>query len=351
MMKRLLLIGAGLLAATVLVQAVATYPSGIWSPSTRSDGQTIAASWFNTIHDEIVAIETALIDGFAHVVKPVADNTYDLGTSALSWRDGYFSRNVDIEGTLAVDGVVTAPMAYWTVVTTTATGTQSDFDPGIVGNTIVRANNASALTITGFDPATTQVAGQMVLVQAVNSTVTFTHQATSVAANQLLNIATSGGTPISTGGFALYVYDGTTSRWRLAAHEQGAWMTATFAEADFTGDTTDGNWTLDAGDRTTMAYRLSGRTLTVAAHIIDSDSANTPTTLRINNGQWGGFTATKAVQNVAHASDAGGAREVAIFHITASGTALRFELLDGGTFTATTSDNTDVIGELVFEVN
>lgn len=74
----------------------ASYPSSIKSFTTRVDGQTIADTWFNGIHDEVVAIETALIDGFAHIVKPVANNTYDLGTSALRWKDLYVANDVFI---------------------------------------------------------------------------------------------------------------------------------------------------------------------------------------------------------------------------------------------------------------
>lgn len=84
----------------------ASYPSSTKSFTTKSDGpgNTISASHVNDLQDEVVAIETALLDGFAHVVKPVANATYDLGTSGLKWRDAYFSRNVTIGGTTEFSG-------------------------------------------------------------------------------------------------------------------------------------------------------------------------------------------------------------------------------------------------------
>lgn len=44
---------------------------------------------------------------FISNLVPNASNTYDLGTTSKRWRDGYYSGNVDISGTLNVDGNVT----------------------------------------------------------------------------------------------------------------------------------------------------------------------------------------------------------------------------------------------------
>jgi peptidoglycan/xylan/chitin deacetylase (PgdA/CDA1 family) len=49
---------------------------------------------------------SAYADPSGHLV-PAADNTYDVGTSALSWSDGVFDGNVTVGGTLSVVGDVT----------------------------------------------------------------------------------------------------------------------------------------------------------------------------------------------------------------------------------------------------
>lgn len=44
---------------------------------------------------------------FVSNLVPNATNTYDLGLTGKRWRDGYFSRNLDVTGNLTVDGNVT----------------------------------------------------------------------------------------------------------------------------------------------------------------------------------------------------------------------------------------------------
>jgi hypothetical protein len=115
----------------------------------------------------------------------------------------------------------------WTTITTTSTGTQNDFAPGLVGNTIVRCNNATLLTITGLAAG---YDGQLVKFISVGAgQVDFPHQsASSAAANRQINVATSGNTSLAAGsGIAEYAYDATTARWRLTTHEQGAWIAFT----------------------------------------------------------------------------------------------------------------------------
>jgi hypothetical protein len=81
--------------------------------------------------------------------------------------------------------------ATWTTVTTTSTGTQNDFAPGLVGNTIVRCNNATLLTITGLAAG---YDGQHVKFESIGAgQVDFPHQsASSSAANRQINFATAG---------------------------------------------------------------------------------------------------------------------------------------------------------------
>lgn len=122
MKKLLALIVMGMLAASVMLLAVSAYPSSTKSFSTRIDGQTIAASWFNEIQDEIVAIENGLRLGVDHDLLPLTDGTRDLGTTSKNWRDGWFSRDVGIEGTLNADGNTTLGGTLAVTGTTTLTG-------------------------------------------------------------------------------------------------------------------------------------------------------------------------------------------------------------------------------------
>jgi hypothetical protein len=301
-----------LLAAAVLLAQSATYPAGVVSFTTKTAGQTIQSAHVNTIQAEITAIENALLNGLAHVVKPLTDATYDLGTGAFRWRDAFFSRNVTIGGTLAVTGTLTAPalIGGWTVVTSTSTGTLNDFAPGLVGNTVVRMNNATLATITGFAGGAD---GQQLVVESVGAGEVDLPYATSAAglgsaaANRLFNVATSGLTPLAPGvGIAAYVYDGTATRWRLVAHEQGAFITPTFAAGVYTASGSM-TWTVDSGDELTHAYYLKGRSLLVAFDLNATTVGGTLSTeLRIALPN--GYTVSKRVWgNLARYSDSGGA--------------------------------------------
>lgn len=149
----------------------------------------------------------------------------------------------------------------WTVVTTVSTGTQDNFAPGLSNNTILRCNNATALTIDGFASGVT---GQHIYVVSVGAgQVNFAHQAAgSTAANRLINFATLGAAGAASGltslaagiGTAEFIYDGTTSRWRLVSHEQGDWI-------DFSGVSTVVGWTTFTDEH--IRYKLSGRKLDI----------------------------------------------------------------------------------------
>lgn len=107
MQKRMLLVLGLVLGAIVVVQAAASYPSGIKSFSTKLNGDVIQASFINDLQDEVVAIETALINGFAHDLVPDdTSNNRDLGSSGAKWHDGHFSNDVTIDGDLTVGGTV-----------------------------------------------------------------------------------------------------------------------------------------------------------------------------------------------------------------------------------------------------
>ncbi len=172
------------------------------------------------------------------------------------------------------------------VQTSTSTGTQNDFAVTDARHLILRLNNASLLTITGF---TAGANGDIIDVVSVGAgNVEFSPQTGSTAANQLINFATVGNTPLKAGfGTARYIYDGTTARWRLVKHEQGGWITPTFSAGDYTG-TDGGSWTVDAGDVQECKYWLQGRILTVSLRVVTTSVGGTPGALR--RAIPGGFT-------------------------------------------------------------
>lgn len=345
--NRKLLASVGLvLVAVAVVLAAASYPTSVKSFSTRINGQTIDASWFNELQDEVVSIEGGLINGLAHDLK-FTDASYDIGKSgATRPRDGFFSRNVTIGGTL------TAPVAYPTVATTTSTGSQNNFDPGISGNTIIRVNSATDLTITGLVAGT---AGQRLLIYSVfdggGNVILVNESASSTASGRIKNGVTGSliFTAGSTGGMAELVYDSGYSRWVVTTFRQGSWITPTFAAGDYTASS--GTWTVDSADITStgsVAYFLNGRQLTVALAVENTDVSATPTQLR--RVIPGGFTAAKTWSSAGYGTDAGGTREGIVWGVSAAGTIVVAELLDATAWATTSSDNTNIHYVATFEV-
>lgn len=181
----------------------------------------------------------------------------------------------DITGTYALKGTP----SVWNVVTTTSTGTQNDFAPGLVGNTLLRCNNASLLTITGLASGydgqrvviVTLGAGQVDLMPSGLAV------GLSTAANRMILPATSGNSSLAAGvGYAELIYDATTSRWRMIAHDQGAWITRTFAAGNYTAST--GSWTVASATRD--AFYLKGRSLSFAV-AVSGTTSGTPVSVKV----------------------------------------------------------------------
>ena len=129
--------------------------------------------------------------------------------------------------------------------TTTSTGNIDDLD--FSNASLVRMNNATDATIRGLLAGT---AGQRVTIQSVGAGhVYLSHQNTgdATAANRLINFLTSADTPLAAGvGSATFEYDGTTSRWRLIAHHQGAAIAFSTTWAGSVTNPAIGNGTLAA---------------------------------------------------------------------------------------------------------
>ena len=218
--------------------------------------------------------------------------------------------------------------------------------PTNIGNGpgIIFMNNASLATIQGIAAG---VVGQILTIVSIGAgQVDLSHlDAAAAAGTKLLNYATSGKTSLYQGvGSAQVVYD-SSSRWRLINHDQGAWITPTYAGGNYTGS---GGWTVDSGDVSTQAYLLRGRTLTVAWYL-GTTTVVAGTTLSIGNGAWGGFTIAKSMLNPAGMNEAGGGNAICLANVTAAGTTIALLKQAGANFTAATNTSS-FYGEITFEV-
>lgn len=246
-----------------------------------------------------------------------------------------------------VSGNDTALTQATSTITTTGTQTALSIPVGR-GDLVLIANNASLLTLQGIAAGQ---AGQRLTIMSVGAgQVALTHQSGSAsAANRLVNFATSGLTMLAAGsGVASYIYDDNASRWHLVEHDQGAWITPTFAAGSYTANGSQ-TWTLAAGDVTTQAYCLRGRMLMVSFELVATSVGGTPNTqLLIGNAAWGGFTAAKAILNPIWLSD-NGSIAIGICAVTASSTTIACSLVSLGNWAAATN-TTNVLGQIVFEV-
>lgn len=125
-----------------------------------------------------------------------------------------------------------------------------------------------------------------------------------------------------------------------------AWTTPSYSAGDYTASS--GTWTVDSGDVTTLAYHKIGKRMTVSFIIENTDVSATPTSLRITIP--GGFTASKEMRAIVQAIDAAGTPAAGMAQVTASGTTINlFKDTSGAAWTATSSDNTTIRGQITFE--
>lgn len=119
----------------------------------------------------------------------------------------------------AIAAGLLAPARRFSEIVVTSTGNIDDL--AISDATVILMNNASDATIRGIAGG---VAGQRLTIVSIGAgNVFLAHQnAGSSAANRLINMVTSANSPLVAGkGYASYVYDATTSRWRMVDHFQG----------------------------------------------------------------------------------------------------------------------------------
>jgi hypothetical protein len=219
------------------------------------------------------------------------------------------------------------------------------------GTTCISAGTVTGPAhLTGFSVAGATTGSKVRIVNLGPDVLYLDHQsASSLAANRMLNLATSAPTPLAVGGTADYMYDGVL-RWRLMQHEQGAWITPVFAAGTFTGFGAM-TWTVDAGDVVTCSYRLTGRTIQFTFDLTTTSVGGTPNVvLQIGNVAFGGFTCTRQSFQPYIKNDNAGGDAIARLQVSGGGTMLSlFNGMGAPNWTASTNAN-GVYGHVVFEV-
>ena len=260
----------------------------------------------------------------------------NLGLGSMATQD---STNVSITG-----GLINATLTQ--VQTTTATGNQNDFVLTTPARFLhLRCNNPSLVTYTGFVAGS---AGDIIFVNPINAQVDIANQSgSSSAANRVINQAT-GTISILPGGHATLIYDGTTTRWRVLEHDQGAWITPTFSAGDWTGFPS-GTITVAAGDVLRHAYRLSGRTLTISIYLATITVSGGPAGVKVIIP--GGFTCVGENPGQGCLILDNGVRSAGYVSANASNSGIIFQRLDGGTLTASTDGTYVYGGSVSFEVS
>jgi hypothetical protein len=220
------------------------------------------------------------------------------------------------------------------------------------GLTILRMNNPSAVTFSGFTPG---IDGQRLIVESVGAgQVNLIHEsALSTAAWRLFNFAVSGPTSLAPSvGRAEFMYDTSAQRWVLISHEQGAWISPAFSAVNFTASASM-VWTVDAGDLATCRYFLRGRTLQLQVKALTTSiSGSVSTGLFLSNGAYGGFTSALAAVKMPGAmvnDNAGGVLAGAYVDVSGNSTFVTISKLTNANYTLSTN-LTDVYVSTFFEV-
>lgn len=242
-----------------------------------------------------------------------------------------------------------APAFGWVqataTITTTGTQTALALPPG-GGPLVIFANNATLLTLQGI---TAGVDGQTLAIYSVGAgQVDLANQnGSATAALRIINGVTGTISLAPGAGRVLLQYDATTARWRVLQHEQGAWITPTFAAGDYTAAT--GNFTLAGGDVLSQKYYLRGRQITVAFVLATTTVSATPSALYIGSGAWGGFTTASAtLYSFLLYNDNGGGNTQGYVSALGSDTKLALSKNSGNWSTAT--DTSGFFGQITFEV-
>lgn len=133
-----------------------------------------------------------------------------------------------------------------------------------------------------------------------------------------------------------------TERGRTVA--MGEWTNLTSG----TFGAISGTWTVDQpGDLTTFGYTLIGKTMTVSFWIAGTDVSTLNDELRITVPA--GATVAKGAVNPFLATNAGGTAVIGYAFVEAGGQLIKLRMI-GAQWASTSSDNTDVKGQITFEI-
>ena len=145
-----------------------------------------------------------------------------------------------------------------------------------------------------------------------------------------------------------FLYDvlvGIVTRINAVIGDFGLWTTETYAAASFT--TADGTlWGVEAGDAAVASMRID-RTLWVSFQIRGSDVTGTPSALYLRIPR--NLQAVRDMSTLVYIIDAGATGVAGLASVVADGRTIAFRKFSGN-FTATTADNTTVLGQIAFEV-
>ena len=250
----------------------------------------------------------------------------------------------------ATYGAKWAPAGIPLVVSNNDTGTADNWAPAGLSasaNGVILWGGSGNLLVSGFAGG---VPGRVITLKNRGSgVVSFAfNSGSSGTGNKLFNFVSSGHTPVALDGIAQYIYLGAvgTGGWYLFAHEQGSWIVPPHVAGNYTAGA--GSWTVDAGDVTSLAYRLSGKTLMVSYFLSTTSVSVSSPDLRI--GIPGGYTASRLQQTIVHARNNGGTYAPSIARVNSGSVITLWSNADFGAWAASVN-LTDVIGELFFDVN
>lgn len=231
----------------------------------------------------------------------------------------------------------------WSEATTSATGNQDDVD--FSASDLLRCNNSSLLTLRGLLAG---VPGQRLTIVSVGAgQVDLANQNTgSSAANRIIN-GVSGTISLAAGlGRVELQYDGTTSRWRVTAHEQGAPITPAYNAGDFTASGSM-TWTVDSADVVAYCYTLRGSELFVNI-LIGASSVGGTLSNTLHIALPGGFTCAQFVRVASFFND-NGVQQGGRMDVAVGESIIRTVKLAGANLAASTNA-TAVAGQIVVPV-
>jgi len=173
-----------------------------------------------------------------------------------------------VDNPIALKALIDAIVAGASTITTTGTSTALALPSGS-GNLVIFANNASLLTLQGIAAGTD---GQRLVIVSIGAgQVDLADQnASASAANRIINpVAGTISLAAATGNVTL-VYDLTAARWRVVAHDQGAYI-------DYYASSTIVGWSALTSGRRDLRYKLSGKTLSVIFWLEGTSNATSVT--------------------------------------------------------------------------